>query len=129
MNPKWLLPLAVVLHNTEEAIWLPGFRARHGWHSITPFEFRMGTAIVALLAIAVTLATLRHGRSRFASWCYYAFCWIMLLNVFWHAGVAIYVRAYVPGLLTAVAFVLPVTLYLIIRGSKGNTAPAPGAST
>jgi len=39
MNAKWLLPLVVTLHNLEEAIWLPGFRARHGWNSITLLNF------------------------------------------------------------------------------------------
>jgi hypothetical protein len=39
----------------------------------------------------------------------------MLLNVFWHVGVAIYFRAYAPGVVTAIAINLPVMTYLLHR--------------
>ena len=113
MNAKWLLPLAVTIHNAEEAIWLPAFRSRHGWNSISAAPFRTGAFLVALLAFAVTYATLQNRRNRAASWLFHAFCWIMLLNVLWHVGACFYFRAYAPGVITAVVLVLPITMYLI----------------
>lgn len=126
MNTKWLLPLAVTVHNVEEAICLPGFRARHGWNSITAPQFRLAALVVALLAFVVTYATIQNNRSRTASRLFYAFCWIMLLNVFWHVGASFYFRAYAPGAITAVVLVLPITLYLIFstRIRDGKKAPA-----
>jgi len=113
MNAKWLLPLAVTLHNVEEAIWLPGFRARHGWTSITPSQFRLAALASVLVALAVTYAATQNKRSPIASLIFHAFCWIMLVNVLWHVGASFYFRAYAPGSITAVALVLPITLYLI----------------
>ena len=113
VNAKWLLPIAVTLHNAEEAIWLPEFRAHHGWNSITPSQFRLAALMVAFLALAVTFAAIQNNRSRTASIVFYMFCWIMLLNVFWHVGASFFFRAYAPGSVTAVVLVLPVTLYLI----------------
>jgi hypothetical protein len=55
MNARWLFPFAVTVHNAEEAIWLPAFRSRHGWNSISATQFRAGAFLVALLAFAVTL--------------------------------------------------------------------------
>ena len=129
MNAKWLLPLAVTLHNAEEAILLPGFLVRHGWNSVTASQFRLGAFVVALSAFAVTYVAIQDNRSRTASAAFYAFCWIMLLNVFWHIGVSFFVRAYAPGSITAVALVFPVTLYLIfgvrIRDRKKGASEIP----
>jgi|KBSMisStaDraftv2_1062788.scaffolds.fasta_scaffold00515_36 hypothetical protein len=125
MNVKWLLPLAVTLHNVEEAIWIPGFRTRHGWNSITASQFRLAALMVVLLAFAVTYVAIPNDRSRTASHLFYAFCWIMLLNVFWHVGVCFYFRAYAPGAITAVVLVLPITLYLIFRTRIRDSKKAP----
>lgn len=122
MNAKWLFPLAVTLHNVEEAIWLPPFRAQHGWNSITATQFRLAALLVALLAFAVTCAATQNPRSRAASFLFYAFCWIMLLNALWHVTASIYFRAYAPGFVTAVILLLPVTLYLI--GTRQRALPA-----
>ena len=128
MNAKWLLPLAVTLHNVEEAIWLPEFRTRHGWNSITASQFRLAALVVALSAFAVTYGAIQKNRSRTVSYLFYAFCWIMLLNVFWHVGASFYFRAYAPGAITAVVSVFPITLYLIFctRIRDRKKAPAQG---
>jgi uncharacterized oligopeptide transporter (OPT) family protein len=39
----------------------------------------------------------------------------LLLNVLWHLGVAIFVRGYTPGLITAVTVNLPASVYLLRR--------------
>ena len=122
MNAKWLLPLAVTLHNAEEVMWLPDFRARHGWNSITPSQFRLAALVSALLVVAVTYAATKNIRT--ASLLFYTLCWIMLLNVLWHVGASFYFRAYAPGSITAVVLVLPITLYLIfcVRIHDGKKA-------
>ena len=122
MNAKWLLPLAVTLHNAEEAIWLPDFRTRYGWNSITPSQFRLAALVSALLVAAVTYAATRNIRT--ASLWFYTLCWIMLVNVLWHVGASFYFRAYAPGSITAVVLVLPITWYLIfcVRIHDGKKA-------
>src|SRR5690348_4215369 len=99
--------------NSEEAIWLPGFCIRHGWNSMAASQFRFAALVVVLLAFAITYAAVLNNHGGAASYLFYGFCWIMLLNVFWHIGASFYFRAYAPGSITAVVLVLPISLYLI----------------
>lgn len=118
LRSYWLFPLAVSLHNLEEAIWMPRFWLERGWHTISAAEFRTLAAVVALLAIAVTLAATRT-RNKLATYVFFGFCGVMLLNAFWHIGVAIDLHAYAPGVVTAAILVAPITAYLL-RGFIGH---------
>jgi hypothetical protein len=60
---QWAFPLAVTLHNLEEAIWLPGFWQNRSWHLlISTSEFRIATGLVAILAYFLTYLSVRDGK-------------------------------------------------------------------
>jgi hypothetical protein len=48
----WMFPIALTLHNLEEAIWLPAWSQRAGfWNSpVDATEFRVAGALLAILA-------------------------------------------------------------------------------
>jgi hypothetical protein len=116
---QWAFPVAVTLHNLEEAIWLPGFWAERYWHlPVNATEFRIGAALVAGFAYALTYVSIRHGAKSVATYGWAIFSAIMLLNAVWHVGATVYLRVYAPGLVTAVVVILPVTIYLLRRGLR-----------
>lgn len=116
---QWAFPIAVTLHNLEEAIWLPGFWAQRSWHlPLNATDFRFGAALVAGLAYALTYLSVRHGARSMSTYAWAIFSAIMLLNAIWHLAVTAYLRAYAPGVITAVVLVLPVTIYSLRRGFR-----------
>jgi len=70
---------------------------------------------VAALAFVITYAAERKRRGRVASRLFFAFCVVMFFNALWHIAATIYLRAYAPGVVTAVLVVLPVTSYLLVH--------------
>lgn len=116
---QWAFPVAVTLHNLEEAIWLPGFWAERSWHlPVNAIEFRIGATLTAGLACALTYLSIRYGARSAATYGWAIFSTIMLLNAIWHLAATLYLRAYAPGVVTAVFVVLPVTIYLLRRGRR-----------
>jgi hypothetical protein len=114
---EWLFPIVVTLHNAEEAIWLPGWLKKGGrWHaSVTPVNFRFAATVLTVLAFAVTWLSMESGKQ--ATWTYLAFGCIAvtLLNVLIpHLAATIFLRTYVPGVVTAVFLNLPVLTLLVV---------------
>jgi hypothetical protein len=60
---QWLFPVAITLHNLEEAVWLPAWSNRAGkWHRpVSPSAFRFAAAVLAALAFIVTFGSARGG--------------------------------------------------------------------
>jgi hypothetical protein len=112
----YLFPILVALHNTEEAIWLPGWSERAGlWHTpVASGVFRFAAAILTVLAFVLTALSIRAGKE--AVWTYLLFGYMvaMLANVlFPHLAAAVALRRYTPGVVTAVVLNLPVLSLLI----------------
>lgn len=107
----WSVPVAIALHNLEEAIWLPRWSVRRAgrWHrSVGPWPFRF--AVVVLTAVAFLVAAMAQvgGGGSFGHYLLASYALGQGLNVFIpHAVAAVATRAYAPGLLTGVLFVLP----------------------
>jgi hypothetical protein len=119
---QWLFPIAVTLHNAEEAIWLPGWDARNVvvedvvGRPPGAVEIRTALVVFTLAAFAVTYLSARRGAQ--SVWAYLTFGYIiaMLANVFVpHLPAAIVFRGYVPGVVTAVLINLPLMSVLAIR--------------
>jgi hypothetical protein len=120
---QWLFPVAVTLHNAEEAIWMPGWEVRHLEHTVGHLPgagaIRTGLIVLTLAAFAVTYLSARKGPKTI--WAYLTFGYIvaMLANVFVpHLPAAILFRGYAPGLATAVLINLPVMSLLAIRMAR-----------
>jgi hypothetical protein len=117
---QWLFPIAVTLHNAEEAIWMPGWGAGHlaQWWVRPPGATEIRAALVVLTVAAFVATCLSVRRGPESVWAYLTFGYIiaMLANVLVpHVPAAIVVRGYAPGVVTAVLINLPVMSLLAVR--------------
>ena len=120
---QWLFPVAVALHNGEEAIWMPGWDARHAAelpvHPPGAFEFRVVLFVLTVATFVITSQSARHGPE--STWAYLTFGSIvaMLVNVFVpHVPAAILFHGYAPGVVTAVSINLPLASWLALRAVR-----------
>jgi hypothetical protein len=116
---QWLFPIAVTLHNCEEAIWMPGWVARHAarfpWHPPGAAEIRFALVVLTVAAFLVTWLSARRGPE--SLWVYLMFGYIVavLMNVFVpHVPATLAFRSYTPGIVTAVVINLPVMSFLVV---------------
>jgi hypothetical protein len=123
----WLFTLGVLLHNTEEALYLPAWSSyKSKW--CMPVEarvFRLAAGIFsALLVILTTIASLSHPQS-VAAYLMAGYVLAMLLNVLApHALATLFTRSCMPGTASAVLLNLPLgSLYLCRALSEHSIEP------
>ncbi|MCB9454201.1 MAG: HXXEE domain-containing protein, partial [Anaerolineaceae bacterium] len=108
----WLFfPLAISLHNIEEAIWLPKWSQKAGrFHKpITADEFYFAVICVTLLAYLSTVLALAFPTVALLKLIFFGFLGTMILNIFMpHLAATILLRRYAPGLLTGVFGLIPI---------------------
>lgn len=117
---QWLFPIAVTLHNGEEAIWMPGWAARHlsrlPLHAPAAPEIRLALLVLTVAGFVVTYLSARRGPQSFWAYLLFGSVVTMLANVFVpHVSAAILFRSYAPGVVTAVLVNLPVMSFLAVR--------------
>lgn len=126
----WLLLAAVFLHNLEEALGYAATRAeaqafvRRAWphfHAPSPEAFQMALLLLTLGAGAVLIWAANTARDR-AGWLAVKItAAILLANVFVpHLPAAIALGGYAPGVVTAVAINLPLSLWVLMRRIGGG---------
>lgn len=137
-NLQWLFPIAVTLHNGEEAIWMPGWSSAHAaqlpLHPPGALEIRWALIALTVAAFVVTYLSARKGPQ--SVWAYLLFGSIvtMLANVFVpHVPATLMFRSYTPGVVTAVLINLPVMSWLAVCAVRddwvsGGRAVAFGAA-
>lgn len=119
---QWLFPIAVTLHNSEEAIGLPAWWARHAQEvpvQPDPAAFRFALAVLTVAAFVFTYLSGRNGKE--SVWAYLLFGYIvaMLANVFIpHIPASLVLRSYTPGVVTAALINLPVMTLLALRAVR-----------
>jgi hypothetical protein len=120
---QWLFPVAVALHNGEEAIWMPVWTSQHT--AQLPVHPPEGTVICCALglltvaAFAVTYFSARQGKS--SNWAYLLFGSIvtMWVNVFVpHIPATLLFHSYTPGVVTAVLINLPLMSVLAVQAMR-----------
>jgi hypothetical protein len=113
----WIFPLALAVHNLEEAFWFPAWSQHAGFWArpIGTTEFRVAVLILTLLALALTVWSARTRQQSFATYTLAGFLFAMLLNVVFHVAATSGLRQYAPGVVTAVLINLPVMGYLLWR--------------
>jgi Protein of unknown function with HXXEE motif len=119
----WGLPVAVLLHNAEEAAmvarYLPIVRARlpAAVQEMTPAAEELYVALVVVTAIPAALALLARwpATSRLAVYGLLVVAAVLLVNVVWHLGAAVWLGGYAPGVVTAVVINLPVAAVALSR--------------
>jgi hypothetical protein len=112
-----LFPLAVTIHNAEEAIWMPGWAAQHNFpFQPSPSVIRCGLLAVTGAAFAVTYLSTRRGQQSLWSYLLFGGIVAMLANVFIpHIPASIIFRVYTPGVVTATLINLPLMSLLAVR--------------
>ncbi len=124
----WSVPLAVAVHNLEEAIWLPGWSARSAgrWHRrVGTIPFRFAVAVLTVLVFAIAAWAEAAGPGSLGHYLLAAYAIGQALNVVFPHGVAtVATRTYAPGLLTGLCLVLPAAIGLVVHSlSEGQLQP------
>ena len=59
---RWLFPVAITVHNLEEAIWIPGWSQNVGkWHPpVGRYEFWFAVGVLTVLAYVLMALSIRH---------------------------------------------------------------------
>jgi len=112
----WLFVVAVAIHNTEEAIWLPEWSQTAGrWeHRVDKREFRFAATILTILAAGTVLLAEWEGKRSIGAYLLCGYALAMLINVAVpHVLATLILRRYAPGTASAVLFNLPLTMLLI----------------
>lgn len=112
----WLFTAGVLLHNLEEALWLPAWSTRTArWYRPVPAPvFRFAAGVLSLGFVAVTLAATLSPAGSVSAYLMAGYVLAMLLNVLApHVLASVVLRHYMPGTATAVLLNLPLgSLYL-----------------
>jgi len=113
---QWLFPFVIILHNLEEALWLPGWANRTGfWRTpVSPRVFRFFVAALTALPLAVTWLSAKSGPQTLWTYLMFGYMAAVLANaVYPHLALSISRRSYMPGTATAVVLNLPVLSFLV----------------
>jgi hypothetical protein len=131
MNKKltlWMVPILITVHNIEEALFMPAVIERRNSSipialsallpPVTYKQFLLALFIVTAIPYFVAWYTSRAPeREARVSW---LLCLqiIMFINVFAHAGMALLIGGYAPGVVTALAIILPYSIFLLGRALR-----------
>ncbi len=131
MNDNYLLlffPLAITLHNIEEALWLPQWSKQAGrFHRpVETTEFRFAVLIITAMAYIATFLMLVFPDVIIVNRFFYGFLGAMTVNVlFPHLAASIFLRKYAPGLLTGLLLNVPIGAMLIYQAVSKNILTFP----
>jgi hypothetical protein len=112
---------AVLLHNAEEAIWLPRWSKTAGrWHpGVGHAECLFGGAVLSLLLIAIAALATNFGPQSVAAYIFFGYVFAMVANALApHLAVSIAMRRYMPGTASALLLNLPLGSLLLFAGVK-----------
>jgi hypothetical protein len=116
---QWLFPVAVTLHNSEEAIGMPKWAAAHSRQlPAHPGNTKIwfGLLLLTLAAFSVTYLSARKGKGSVWAYLLFGAAAAMLVNVFVpHIPATLVFGEYTPGVVTAVLINLPVMSILLCQ--------------
>jgi hypothetical protein len=123
----WGIPLFFAVHNAEEAPQMARWsRSMSLKWMLTVSTLQFVVAVVLLTALVLGLTALAADAPPGSAGVYVltGVQAIIFVNAFGHFGLALYMRRYNPGLVTALLFNLPFSLYLFRRLlTAGYVAP------
>ena len=115
-----LFIFAFVIHNIEEAIWLPSW-SKHAkkFHKAVGFnEFVFAVLIITILGVLLTFLNSIYDNKIMNS-LYLGYVGMMVLNaIFPHLVATIVLRRYAPGLITAITLNVPIGSYILYESMK-----------
>lgn len=114
---QWLFPIAVTIHNSEEAVFMPRWIAAHAnrlpWH---PGHTKIWCGLLLLTIAAFAITYLSARKNKQSVWAYLLFGYMsaMLANVLIpHIPATLIFREYTPGVVSAAFVNLPVMSILL----------------
>jgi Protein of unknown function with HXXEE motif len=120
--PTWALAttfvIAVVLHNSEEAAFLPAWSAHAGrWHpKVEPAEFRFAVGVLTVLLAGLAVLAFGAGPRSAVAYVFFGYVFAMAANaVVPHALASVVLGKYMPGTATGVLLNLPLGAALLVR--------------
>ena len=121
----WLVPLLLTIHNLEEALVMPAFIEKRNAsvpgsmrEIIPPVTYKQFLISLLIITVIPYLVALLWLNRRWAVYLLVGFQVVMLINVCAHTLMALFLRGYAPGLLTALAINLPFSVYLLRRAVR-----------
>ena len=120
----FLFIVSFILHNLEEAIWLPAWsRSTKRFHKpVENHVFYFSVSIVTIIGVSVVIAYLLNPKESLQLLAFCGLLGSMMFNTFSpHLIATIATRTYCPGPATGLAFILPVSIAGItklIRAAK-----------
>jgi len=115
-----LFVFAFVIHNIEEAVWLPSW-SKHAkkFHKDVDFnEFVFAVLIITILGVLLTFLNSIYDNKIMHS-LYLGYVGMMVLNaIFPHLVATIALKRYAPGLITAIALNVPIGSYILYESMK-----------
>jgi len=121
MTDNYLLlffPLAITLHNIEEALWLPQWSKHAGrFHpTIEKQEFYFALIIITVFAYLATFLAVLFPDNAYITRPFYGFLGVMIINaIFPHLAATIALKRYAPGTITGLFLIIPINCVLIYR--------------
>jgi len=129
----WLFPVVFLIHDTEELVFIESWLKNYGGALSEKVDFggfllnkmvwttpRFAIAVAVLFALICLVcyhATRPNATAKDRKWFVIAVT-ALFLNVFTHLAQAVLFQSYTPGVATAVAVILPYTLYVYGRLRK-----------
>jgi hypothetical protein len=113
-----IFPIAITLHNIEEALWLPkwSLNAKKFHKPVNKKEFFFALIIIASLAYLISFLFILFENSLIIKYLYFGFLGAMVVNVlFPHLIATIALNKYCPGLITGLTINLPIFTLLVSR--------------
>ncbi|WP_105615834.1 HXXEE domain-containing protein [Vallitalea okinawensis] len=114
-------PLAITLHNIEEAIWLPqwSFYAKKYHRPVNKDEFRFAVLLITALAYISTFLIMTFSNIDLFKYFYFGFLGAMIMNTFFpHLVATILLKRYAPGLATGILLLIPINTLIIYLAVK-----------
>ncbi len=119
VSPIWVFfPIAITLHNIEEAIWLPKWsqHAKRFHKPVEPNEFFFAVLVVTILAYLSTFLAVAFPSVWLWRRIFIGFLGAMILNTFVpHLLATIMLRRYSPGLLTGLFLLIPINSTILYQ--------------
>ena len=130
----WLIPAALAIHNTEEAIAFPAYlplvrsRVPAAMQSLVagvdPGALRVALLWATLIPLLILIWVTWQPESRAARWTALVVQTVVVTNVVSHVVVAAFImHGYSPGVLSALLINAPLSVYLLRRARRERWLP------
>lgn len=123
LNIVYIFPIAITLHNIEEALWLPEWSQHVAkYHKpVKRNEFHFAVLCVTILAYLISFSYVFNSHIEIIKYAFWGFVGAMVINaIFPHLIATIVMRKYAPGVLTGMFINIPCFSLMIIYAIKND---------